>query len=245
MVDTTYDVHPMLKDNMSTGPTVQDLPEVSQQQTEQAEQVEQVEATAPTPQPVQETNEERNFRNLRAKAERLEKERNEAIERLRSYEQQAQPQDDNFDLKPNDLAEGKHLNKVKNQLQSLEQQLIETKLRAQYPDIDSVVSAENLAILQRDHPDVAATIGSSTNLYSKAVTAYTVLKKMGIVNDTSPYQQEKALAQKNASKPKPLASVSPQQGDSPLSHANAFANGLTDDLKKQLHREMMDSIRKR
>jgi hypothetical protein len=54
---------------------------------------------------------------------------------------------------------------------------------------------------------------------------------------------DKLRAQKNAAKPKPLASVNPQQGDSPLSKANAFANGLTDDLKKQLRKEMEDARR--
>ncbi len=49
--------------------------------------------------------------------------------------------------------------------------------------------------------------------------------------------------QKNASKPKPLASVNPQQGDSPLSRANAFANGLTEELKDQLRKEMSESRR--
>lgn len=35
--------------------------------------------------------------------------------------------------------------------------------------------------------------------------------------------------------------LSPQQGDSPLSKANAFANGLTEDLKKQLQKEMFEA----
>lgn len=225
--------------------TMHDLPEVSHDQVQQenVETTDQPEVKS-APVPSEETNEERNFRNLRMKAERLEKERNEAIQRLRTYEEQA-PVEEELDLRPNDLAEGKHISRVQNKIHALESQLIETRLRAQYPDIDSVVSADNLAILQRDHPDLANTIGSSKNLYSKAVSAYTIIKKMGIAPDVSPYEQEKAIAHRNAIKPKPLASVSPQQGDSPLSHANAFANGLTDELKKQLHREMMDSMKRR
>jgi E3 ubiquitin-protein ligase DOA10 len=231
-------------------PTLQDLPQVPEGYNvedttatqEQPEQVEETEQVVTPEQPPQETSEERNFRNLRMKADRLEKERNEALQRLRSYESQQAPEEE-FDLKPNDLAEGKHLNKVQNKIQSLEHQLIETRLRSQYPDIDSVVSQDNLAILQRDYPEVANTIGASKNLYSKAVSAYTILKKLGIHTDVSPYAQEKALAHRNAAKPKPLASVSPQQGDSPLSNANAFANGLTDDLKRKLHQEMIAAMR--
>ena len=60
---------------------------------------------------------------------------------------------------------------------------------------------------------------------------------MGIYREDN-YSKDRDKAQSNASKPKPLASVSPQQGDSPLSRANAFANGLTDELKSQLRKEM-------
>jgi len=231
-----------------TNPTVQDLPPIPQDDSAPATMdtppsEEAVEA--PKQDAAREiSSEERNFRNLRMKAERLEKERNEAMERLRAYESQA-PEEPEFDLRPNDLAEGKHLNKVQNKIQVLESQLIETRLRAQYPDIDSVVSADNLATLQRDYPELANTIGSSKNLYSKAVSAYTILKKLGIHADSGPYEQDKAIAQKNAAKPKPMASISPQQGDSPLSHANAFANGLTDDIKRKLHQEMMAAIKNR
>jgi hypothetical protein len=208
-----------------------------------------VETTPPeAPEPPKqyvESNEERNFRNLRQKAERLERERDEAMGRLRNYESKQAPEETELTIAPDDLAEGKHINRVQNKLQALEQQLIESRLRAQYPDIDSVVSADNLARLQQDYPDLADTIGSSKNLYSKAVSAYTILKKLGIHSDTGPYDQEKALAHRNAAKPKPLASVSPQQGDSPLSRANAFANTLTDDLKKKLHQEMIAAMRSR
>lgn len=202
------------------------------------------EAPAYAREELQETSEERNFRNLRQKAARLERERDEAMQRLRTYEKPAVEEQD-LTIGNDDLAEGKHINKVQSKIKNLEAQLIETRLRTQYPDIDSVVSEENLATLQREYPDIATTIGSSSNLYSKAVSAYTILKKLGIHNSVSPYEQEKAAAQRNAAKPRPLASVSPQQGDSPLSHANAFANGLTDSLKEQLRKEMAAAMRNR
>jgi hypothetical protein len=54
------------------------------------------------------------------------------------------------------------------------------------------------------------------------------------------------IAHKNASKPKPLASVSPQQADSPLSKANAFANmPLSKEVKNQLHKEMIAAMKGR
>jgi hypothetical protein len=96
--------------------------------------------------------------------------------------------------------------------------------------------------LRAAYPEVAATINSSSDLYNQASSAYTLIKKLGIHNPDA-YKAEKAIVQENAAKPRPTASLSPQTGDSPLSNANAFANGLTDDVKKQLYREMLDSMK--
>lgn len=221
-----------------TNPT----PEIPQNDAEVAqEQQEQQQAIAQQQSP-KELNEERNFRALREKADRIQRERDEALVRLKHYEASQNVESEALNLGPDDLAEGKHLNKVENKIRALEQQLMESKLRAQYPDIDSVVNDDTIAILKSKHPELAQTIGANKNLYSQAVTAYTMIKQLGISQDAT-YDADKNLAQRNASKPKPLASVAPQQGDTPLSRANAFANGLTDELKKQLHREMIEAMR--
>jgi hypothetical protein len=62
------------------------------------------------------------------------------------------------------------------------------------------------------------------------------MKTFGIHKDI--YESDRLKALKNSQKPRPLASVSPQQGDGPLSKANAFANGMTAELKEQLRKEM-------
>ena len=64
-----------------------------------------------------------------------------------------------------------------------------------------------------------------------------IMKKFGIYRE-DPHSEDRIRALRNTQKPKPITSVSPQQGDSPLSKANAFANGLTEDLKAQLRKEM-------
>jgi hypothetical protein len=209
-----------------------------------------------------ESQQETNFKTLRANKDKLEQERNEALEKLAKYEQQKadlkptlQESDDyGLGLGEDDLAEGKHLKKINAHIKKLEEQVkgyqqqsseigVENKLKQQYPDFEKTVSKDNIELLRSLHPEIAQTINSSNDLYSKAVTAYTMIKKLGIVKEDN-FQQDRNLAQKNAAKPKPLTSVSPQQGDSPLSHANAFANGLTDDLKKQLYREMIEAAKK-
>jgi len=201
------------------------------------------------------------WRTLREKAERAERERDEAIRYAKELEARKQQSiqadveiEEPLDLSLEDdaLAEGKHLKKIINHMRRQEQKIrnyeqqstvvaTETRLKMQYPDFDSVVSQENLANLRAVYPEIAATINSSNDLYNKAVTAYTMIKKLGILPEDN-FQQEKQQAQKNALKPKPTATISPQHGDTPLSRANAFAAGkLTDDLKKQLLKEMYES----
>jgi len=192
-----------------------------------------------------------NFKALRESKERAERERDEAFRRLQEIERSQQDhvheEDEEPNLNPDDLVEWKHVqkkmkkmeNQLKNYQQQTAEQTIETKLKAQYADFDKVVSKENVEALRASYPEMFQTINTSQDLYSKAVTAYTMIKKLNIQQEDI-YEADRALAQKNAAKPRPLASVSPQQGDSPLSKANAFANGLTDDLKKQLYKEMME-----
>jgi hypothetical protein len=192
------------------------------------------------------------FRALRAKAERIERERDDAIRKLKESESKyRQPEeDDEIRLNPDDLAEGKHLTKVANKIRKLEDQLknyqqqsneysIESKIKTQYPDFDKVVTKDTVELLTAAYPELAHTLNSSPDLYSKAVSAYTLIKKFGIQPE-EPYSEEKERAIRNSVKPKPLASISPQQGESPLSRANAFSNGLTEDLKAQLYKEMME-----
>lgn len=196
------------------------------------------------------------FRALREKSERAERERDEAIRRLQQYEAQKQaaaaPEEDyDINLGDDDIAEGKHLSKVSRKIQKLEAELnqykqqtnmsqTETRLKSQYPDFDKIVSTDNVEKLKLQYPEIASTLMSSQDPYAMAVSAYTMIKRLGI-SQTDEFIAEKAIAQKNAAKPRPLASVSPQQGDSPLSRANAFANGLTDELKEQLRKEMVQA----
>lgn len=207
----------------------------------------------------QETEQAKNFRTLRERAQQLERERNEAYARMQELEAKNKPQpvaqDEDFSINDSDLAEGKHLKKLHNEIKSLKSELqknyqassemaIEARLKAQYGDFDKVVNSENIAQLQTMHPEIANTLMSSTDLYSKGASAYKLIKQFGI-GQADPYQQEKQTAQRNAAKPRPLASLSPQQGESPLAHANAFANGLTEDLKSQLWKETIAAMKQR
>lgn len=193
------------------------------------------------------------FRALQEKNERLEREQYQLAQQVAAMKPQApiqEPEDDDIRLGPDELAEGKHIAKLHKQLREMKKQLksyetqtheslVEARLKAQYPDFDKIVNPANIKALSESDPELAATIYANPDMYTKAVTAYKQIKKMVPMENN--YDNEKARVAVNAAKPRPLASVSPQQGDSPLSRANAFANGLTPELQKQLYKEMVDA----
>lgn len=201
---------------------------------------------------------ERNIAAMRRLKQKAERERDEAFRLLKEMQTQApkvQEASNDISIADEDLVEGKHL---KNYYQKLEKQqqeirmtqqqyqqnLQETKLRAELHDIDKVVSSENVEILRESHPELFHTLSSNSDIYTKGKAAYLMIKQLGIYKEDL-YSADRKRAHDNANKPRPLTSVSPQEGESPLSHANAFAGGLTDELKKQLHREMVEAMKNR
>jgi hypothetical protein len=197
------------------------------------------------------------FRELREKADRAARERDELLSIVKEFKQQnapsqpSEPEDYDLNLKPDDLAEGKHLTKVQKEIKKLKDELntykkqsyesiVEAKLKSNYNDFDKVVNPDTIRSLSSIYPELAATLNSSADLYNKAVSAYTMIKKLGIYQEDI-YMADKKKVQENAAKPKTLSSISPQQAESPLSKVNAFANGLTPELQKQLRREMEDA----
>lgn len=208
--------------------------------------------------PEPETPQQRNFKALREQALRLEAEKQDMARQLAAYQQQLKPQpefieqDDN--LAPDALIEKRHLSRYDKKIQRLEEQLkqyqdqsvsnsAELQLKSKYADFDAIVNKDNLEMLKLTYPELAQTIYNNPDLYTKGASAYTIIKQMGIApgaqNDV-----DRTRATANLAKPRPLASVGSAQGsDSPLQRANAFANGLTEDLKAQLHKEMIESMK--
>lgn len=202
------------------------------------------------------------FRSLREKAEKAERERDALLAQMLEMQKRtnvAEPkqeteiqEDFDWDISDSDLLEGKHAKKIIKEMRKLKTEIsqyqkqssqtaIEAKIKAVYPDFEKVVSAENVERLNYEYPEVAQSLKDNPDIYSKAAAAYSIIKRFGIHQEDPIQTYEKQKATQNLSKPRPLASVSPQQGDSPLSKANAFANGLTEDLKAQLRKEMFAS----
>lgn len=238
----------------STGETLS----VSEQLVEESIPVEQqLESSSVEKLRVNPTIQESNFNRLRREKERAEQERNEAMRLLRDMESRLpKPQpslpEEQLNLKEDEIPEWRHVNKaiekryaqIDERLKQYEQRSAQAALKSNFPDLEKVVTDENLRSLRDMDPDLAESILSNPNPYSQYAAAYRQIKLHGIYTDDT-YASERERAQKNAAKPRPLTSVSPQQSDSPLSQVNAFANGLTPELKKQLQREMEDAIKRR
>jgi hypothetical protein len=208
------------------------------------------------------------FSELKAAKERIERENQELMRKLierENFNQQAQKQqmkieqptqeDLDFNVNDDDLVDGKVANKIKKSFKQQQQELrdykqqienivTESKLKAQFSDFDKVVSKDNIDLLSYTYPELANSLNSNPDLYSKAVSAYTMIKNLGIHKEEIPMTPERKRMQENANKPRlSPAAISTQSGDTPLSKANMFSEGLTPQLQEQLRREMSQSRR--
>jgi hypothetical protein len=212
----------------------------------------------------------KNLRLLREKAERAERERDEMMRMLQlereirgpARDNTPQPQDDMFsdiDIAEDDYVDGKKFKAMQKQMKNLlmqnmqqqqtqqlanQQLAIEAKIKSQYPDFDRIVTRDNIEMLNAMDPILANALNKSPDLYEKAVSTYNVIKKFNI-NNYSQEEQNGRKIKENQSKPRSLASISPQTADSPLSRVNIFAQGLTKDVKEMLNKEMNEAIANR
>lgn len=242
-------------------PSVEEIAAAHQPKDEAGDPIPQqpVAEAAPQEKPQEQTtfakDKEANIIKLRKLADQAARERDELARRLQAYENVPKPKVESsnvdFAIKDDELVEGKHLNKAMKKIEQLEEQQQEylrqnskavaaMRLRSQYPDFDKVMTPDNIEMFEASYPELANTIVTATNPYDQAASAYTLIKKFGIYTEI-PYEADKQKALANTTKPRPLASVNPQKGDTPLSRANAFAEGLTETLKDQLRKEMEEA----
>jgi hypothetical protein len=232
--------------------------EVHNEMTVQQQQYESQQPQEPQEQPQYQQSQEahESFSNLRIQKAKAERERDAYLSQMLEMQAQLQKQqvqqpeyeDEDINIDEDSLVEGKVVKKMYQNMKKLEakvnnynvqsqQSIQDAQIKSQYPDFERVCSPENIEMLNEQYPDVARALAATSNYYDKASSAYKVIKSFGIYRNPV-QEQERARISANAQKPRPLTSVSPQQGDSPLSRANAFANGMTDELKEQLRREM-------
>lgn len=217
-------------------------------------------------QPVkEETKREYNTRMLREAKEAAERERDEwrrmamAAQQPQEQKRHVEVEEDYFkgtDLSDDALVEGRHYKEMAKRererelrLQRIEQNYQEEikniKVKSSMPDFEEVCSNANFAELRRLNPVLAQTIYEMPDGYKKQELAYTMVKQLGIVktNTNKRVTSDKDVAVFNASKPKPVASISPQHHESALGKANSFGSGVTKEMKQKWLREMIESER--
>ena len=236
-----YEVHPEIKRHLtdesiasqeesSSASTPAETP--TQSAGDQEEIYEQQEQVIEHPQEL-ENQKSLNFKKLRQQAYKAERERDEYARRLKEIEESTKHPTPEQSYSSTDI--------TAQRIAHLEQQIIQSRIVSQCPDFDSVVSPENIAALKREHPEVAASLGSSNDLYATALSTYKMIKTFGIHEASTDMAYNKQRILENSQKPRSTSSISPQRGESPLTKANEFAQGLTSDLKKTLYKQMRDA----
>jgi len=192
-------------------------------------QVEDIEEVEEKVQPIKQTkNKEDSFAELRKareaaerRAEKLERQQELLMEQLMQQKPKAAKQDPEYDLSADDdISTIKDVRHLQKQIKDMRE---EARIRAKYPDLDQVVTDENIYLLRTKEPEIAQSLNMAPDSWDKLAAVYTMIKKIGI-HKTHNYDSQKIQAATNAAKPKPLASIAPQTADTPLSRANAFAN---------------------
>ena len=170
-----------------------------------------------------------------AELERITREQQEVINQLTAQK----PKED--DLSEDDLLTVKQLNRVNARrdeatLKELQRQKEEI-LRLRYPDIDQILSRENLDVFQEQEPELAESLAALQGDPVKLkVAAYKMIKKT-IGKDTTP-STEKIKAESNSRKPVSVQSVGK---GSAISNISSYDTELTPELKKQLYKEMQEA----
>lgn len=143
--------------------------------------VDQVPESVPNENPEVKTDKEINFERLRKKAERLERELEEKSRELEEQKKATAPVDDIGD---DDFVEGRQFKSIKEKTAYLEKRQIELEnqmmlkeVYAKYPDIDEIVTKENLEVLKELEPEIHESL-RNTNVNPKTtyINAYKHVK---------------------------------------------------------------------
>ncbi len=191
----------------------------------------QVETTNPEIQPNEEQNtpqpqsdKEYNMRMLREQRDAAERRAIEAENRLRQAAQQP-PEDDDLGIDDDALLEGKQLkkyhkqnkgdrNKTQAQIDQLTSALSELRLRTTHPDIDSVVTDENLDKLKRVKPHIYRSIMANPDFVDRGQVAHDAISTW--IKPEKHAEQDRKI-EDNKSKPRGASTVGGHVSESPLS----------------------------
>lgn len=196
---------------------------------------------------------DRNWRAMRQRQKELELEiqrRDELLDRvLKSQNQQPIQKVEEPEI-PDDepivagMAKGiakKTIQPLEKKIQDLEQKLAQqeqhkliSSLKSKFPDFDDVVNVETLELLEKQEPELAATIAQMNDQYKMALQSYKYIKALNLVESLPEARRSKEVIKKMEKNAK--AVQSPQAYDKrPM--AQAFK--MTQADEKKLYEEMM------
>ncbi len=196
---------------------------------------------------------DRDFRAMRQRQKELEwenKQKDELLQRLMQQQQPqaaqpiAEPEDADEDFVPAGRVKGiakkavqpleKKIQELESKLAQQEQQKLIQNLRTQYSDFDDVVNVDTLEILEKQEPELAATIASFKDPYKMGLHSYKYIKALGLIDKVPDARHKKEVVQKLERNAK--AVQSPTAYDKrPI--AQAYVSTQADN--KRLYEEMM------
>lgn len=219
----------------------QELSQAIDQAAESADQHDDRPESGSTPTP-QRKGLEYNWSETRRKMAELERIAQEQQELIKKLQSKDAPEEEN--LSEDDLLTVGQLKKVNSKrdqetLMALQRQREEV-LALRYPDMDQVLSNENLEIFEKQEPELAsALLEMRHDPIKMRINAYNMIKKLVKTND--PQKLDKIRAETNAKKPISVQSVG---RGSAIGDISSFENGLTPELKQKLYKEMQEAIKR-
>jgi hypothetical protein len=202
-----------------------------------------VETTEVVEQPVQEvqqqqpmSDKEYNMRQLRERAERAERE----LEQARRSQQPQPSEEDDLGVEDDALLEGKQLKKyhkqhkgnqqkTQAQLDQITTALAALQLRTDHPDINTIVTDENLEKLARVKPHIYRSIMANPDFVDRGKVAHDAISTW--VKPDKHIEQDRRL-EENKAKPRTSSSVGPQQSETPLTRVGDYDRRILSNADK-------------
>lgn len=206
------------------------------------------------PQQPVESKKELQFKQLRERAERAEQ---RAYDLERAQQQKLQPavapEEDDIGVDDDLYVEGKQykqhikaikreLKQTKEQMEYINNQAVDMRLRSKYVDYDKVVTEENLQKLNEKRSAQFRALAATPDRGDRLETAYEMIKSWIVEPD---YSETDARIAANRSKPRTATTATAAESSSPLSKFSDSDRIVMNDTERQLVLERLASIKRR
>ena len=230
--------------------------EVATQETDpnESNSVEETQGeTPPEVAPPEEDHQERNWRAMERRQKELELEIRRRDEVLDTVLKNQTPATKTVEEDPDDPDEeyvpagrvrkiaSKQVKPLEEKVKQLEAQVAQQalnkkmdSLRTRFSDFDDVVNIETLELLEQNEPELAATIGETTDPYKIGIQSYKYIKALGLVDKLPTAKRKKEIDKKIEKNEKSVQSPTAYE-KRPV--AQAMKSTAAD--KKRLYEEMM------